>query len=72
MGCRAGADGGFSPRPDGPFGVFHRDDELDGRAIRVRYIWSRVATEEPGWEQAFSLDEGNAWETNWIIDFTRL
>jgi hypothetical protein len=24
------------------------------------------------WEQAFSLDEGNSWETNWTMDFTRL
>ena len=24
------------------------------------------------WEQAFSLDEGNSWETNWYMDFTRV
>jgi hypothetical protein len=24
------------------------------------------------WEQAFSRDEGNSWETNWYMDFTRL
>ncbi|CAN5733925.1 hypothetical protein BH10PSE6_BH10PSE6_50860 [soil metagenome] len=64
--------GGFRPRADGPFGVFYGDDELDGRAIRVRTIWSRIATEEPRWEQAFSLDEGNDWETNWTMDFTRV
>jgi len=64
--------GGFTLRPDGPFGIFHGDDTLDGRAIRVRYIWSRIATDAPRWEQAFSLDEGNRWETNWIMDFTRV
>lgn len=64
--------GGFSQRPGGPFDVFYGDHALDGRAIRVRTIWSRVATEESRWEQAFSLDEGNAWEANWTIDFTRL
>jgi hypothetical protein len=64
--------GGFRPRPDGPFGVFYGDDALDGRAIRVRYIWSRITTVAPRWEQAFSLDEGNDWETNWTMDFTRV
>ena len=24
------------------------------------------------YERAFSLDEGNSWETHWIMDFTRL
>jgi hypothetical protein len=64
--------GGFRPRPDGPFGLFYGDDDLDGRAIRVRYIWSRITTEGARWEQAFSLDEGNEWETNWYMDFTRV
>jgi hypothetical protein len=64
--------GGFKLRPDGPFGVFHGDDTLDGRAIRVRYIWSRITTDAPRWEQAFSCDEGKDWETNWTMDFTRL
>jgi hypothetical protein len=64
--------GGFAQRPDGPFGVFYGDDELDGRAVRVRYIWSRIADSTPRWEQAFSGDEGNSWETNWYMDFTRM
>jgi hypothetical protein len=64
--------GGFKQRPDGPFGVFHGDDELDGRAIRVRFIWSRIATQTPRWEQAFSRDEGGSWETNGYMDFTRV
>jgi len=25
----------------------------------------------PRWEQAFSANGGKAWETNWIMDFTR-
>jgi hypothetical protein len=64
--------GSFSPRPDGPFGVFYGDDALNGRDIRVRYIWSRITPEAARWEQAFSADEGNSWETNWYMDFTRL
>src|SRR6478735_2670318 len=53
--------GGFTQRPDGPFGLFYGEDELDGRAIRVRYIWSRVTGEAARWEQAFSADEGSGW-----------
>jgi hypothetical protein len=64
--------GSFRQRPDGPFGVFHGDDAHDGRAIRVRFIWSRITPESARWEQAFSLDEGNSWETNWYMDFTRV
>ena len=40
--------------------------------IRVRLIWSRIAEQSARWEQAFSLDEGNNWETNWYMDFTRV
>jgi hypothetical protein len=53
-------------------GTFYGDDEHNGRAIRVRYLWSRIAPSSARWEQAFSLDEGNSWETNWVMDFTRL
>jgi hypothetical protein len=30
-----------------------------------------VTTSTPRWEQAFSEDGGETWETNWIMDFTR-
>ena len=37
---------------------------------RVRFIWSGVTTPTPRWEQAFSDDSGETWETNWVMDFT--
>ena len=43
-----------------------------GRDIRIRFIWSRIANDSARWEQAFSTDDGNSWETNWYMDFTRL
>jgi len=55
----------------GDTGVFEGDDTFEGRPIRVRFILSRVGTPNPRWEQAFSDDEGETWETNWIMDFTR-
>ncbi len=60
--------GGF----DKGIGTFYGDDEHDGRAIRVRFLWSRITPQSARWEQAFSLDEGNSWETNWTMDFTRM
>lgn len=55
----------------GGVGVFEGEDTLQGRPIRVRFTWSGVATPKPRWEQAFSDDDGEAWETNWVMDFSR-
>jgi hypothetical protein len=54
----------------GDIGVFEGDDTFGGRPIRVRFTWSRVTTPTPRWEQAFSEDGGESWETNWVMDFT--
>ena len=50
--------------------TFEGRDVLDGRPILVRFIWSGITTPTPRWEQAFSADDGETWETNWIMDFT--
>lgn len=52
-------------------GEFHGDDSHEGRPVRVRFIWSRTTTDSPRWEQAFSVDGGQTWETNWTMDLTR-
>ncbi len=53
-------------------GVFEGDDTLDGRPIRVRFIWSQITPTGARWEQAFSPDGGATWETNWVMRMTRL
>lgn len=58
-------------RFDGDVGSFYSDEELEGTPIRVRYRWTKTDPEAPRWEQAFSTDGGETWETNWIMDFTR-
>ena len=45
------------------------DDTFAGRPIRVRFTWSGVTTRTPRWEQAFSADGGETWETNWVMEF---
>ena len=51
-------------------GMFEGIDTLDGKPIRVRFVWSQIETAEPRWEQAFSADGGQTWETNWIMEFS--
>jgi hypothetical protein len=53
-------------------GEFYGDDIFKGKPIRVRYIWSKLGRDSARWEQAFSPDGGKTWETNWIMDLTRL
>jgi hypothetical protein len=52
-------------------GEFFGDDEHAGRPVRVRFRWSGITATNARWEQAFSSDGGETWETNWIMEFTR-
>jgi hypothetical protein len=58
--------GGF----EGTRGLFFGEDSDDGRAVQVRFEWNVLGTDAARWEQAFSLD-GQAWETNWVMEFER-
>ena len=53
-------------------GVFEGPDELGGKPIIVRFIWSNTSEEHPRWEQTFSSDNGKTWETNWVMLLTRV
>jgi hypothetical protein len=68
-------DGTLDPPVVGHFeagrGVFYGDDVDDGKPIRVRFIWSGITATSAHWEQAFSLDKGQTWETNWTMEMTR-
>jgi hypothetical protein len=52
----------YDTEPSGP----------NGRAILVRFIWSKTNTDSPHFEQSFSDDGGKTWEVNWITDQTRV
>lgn len=58
-------------RDDGG-GEFYDTEELDGRAITVRYVWSGITPTSAKFEQAFSADAGATWEPNWISTMTRI
>lgn len=53
-------------------GEFYGQDELEGRAILVRYVWSNITPTSAHFEQSFSADGGKTWEPNWISDVTRV
>ncbi|OPG02474.1 hypothetical protein B1R27_32240 [Streptomyces sp. GKU 895] len=52
-------------------GEFYGDDTHAGKDVRVRFVWSDVSDAGARWEQAFSLDGGGTWLTNWVMEFTR-
>jgi len=50
-------------------GTFYGKDEFNGTPIDVRFLWSVQGPDACRWEQAFSTDARQSWETNWIMDF---
>ncbi|WP_433288685.1 hypothetical protein [Micromonospora sp. CA-244673] len=69
-------DGLLTPSVYGGFhdgvGEFYGDDQLGGRAIRVRFLIFRQGPDRARFEQAYSGDGGKTWETNWIAVDNRL
>jgi hypothetical protein len=53
-------------------GIFYADDTFNGSSIRIRFVWSKITPGSCQWEQAFSPDGGVSWETNWIMEFSRV
>ena len=58
-------------RFEGGVGTFYADDTYDSRPVRMRFLWLGTDTATPRWEQALSVGDGQSWETNWTMDFTR-
>ena len=52
-------------------GTFDGPDVHDGNPVLLRFIWPKINTPTPQWEQALSADNGETWETNWTMEFTR-
>jgi hypothetical protein len=52
-------------------GEFYNQQIYEGRAIYARFVWSSVTTNSPHFEQAFSIDGGKTWGTNWITEQTK-
>lgn len=53
-------------------GEFYDQEFHQGRAVYCRFLWSNDSPTSCRWEQALSADGGRTWETNWIMEFTRV
>jgi hypothetical protein len=53
-------------------GEFFADDVADGKPIKVRFVWSDITRDRAHWEQAISTDGGKTWDSNWIMEMTRV
>lgn len=52
-------------------GDFYGDDTHDGTPIRAHFRWSDITPTSARWEQRFSVDGGQTWETNWVMEYNR-
>ena len=53
-------------------GLFFEDTEApNGQPVRVRFTWDQISEQSARWQQAFSYDGGETWDTNWIAEFSR-
>ena len=52
-------------------GKFYSHELFQDQHVYVRFLWTVFNEDSSRWEQAFSTDGGQSWETNWICDFTR-
>ena len=53
-------------------GAFYGQEDLDGKAILVRFVISHITADSARFEQAYSEDGGRSWEINWIATDTRI
>lgn len=52
-------------------GRFSHVIHLQGKPVHLRYILDNFTEISLRWQQAFSMDEGKTWDTNWIMEFTK-
>jgi hypothetical protein len=52
-------------------GRFYGLDVDAGRPVKVAFLWNDITPDSAHWSQAFSYDDGQTWETNWMMQFTR-
>jgi hypothetical protein len=66
-----GIDPGVTGRFNDGVGEFFGPDTHEGTPVLARYTWSDITPAAARWAQAFSTDDGQTWETNWIMRLTR-
>lgn len=62
-----GQTGGF----ENGVGTFGADDKDGDKPIKVKGVWDRITPTSCRWWQAVSWDDGQTWEENWFMDWTK-
>jgi hypothetical protein len=52
-------------------GRFYARDTYEDKNIIVQFCWDATEADLPDWSQAFSPDDGQTWEWNWYMTFSR-
>jgi hypothetical protein len=53
-------------------GLFYQVIEApDGQPLHARFTWDKITVNTARWQQAFSFDGGENWDTNWVMEFTK-
>jgi len=55
----------------GAIGVFRGHDHHNGIPVLVEFRWDKTDPDAPTWQQSFSADNGNTWEVNWYMYFSK-
>jgi hypothetical protein len=68
---RGALDPPLKGRFENGVGTFVGTTTLNGKAVAIRFVWSRITSTSAHWEQAYSYDGGKTWEPVWTMEFTR-
>lgn len=53
-------------------GTFTGTLQHEGRPVRAKFTWDQISDNAAHWHQAFSIDDGKTWETNWHMWMRRV
>lgn len=53
-------------------GEFFGTEIFKGKEVKLRFLWKRISEETAYWDQAYFDEINQKWETNWIMEFTRM
>ncbi len=53
-------------------GTFTGREIFEATPIIVKFVWSNITERSARWHQEFSADDGLTWETNWVMQHTRV
>jgi len=53
-------------------GEFYGKEMFRGKEVKLRFIWKQESLKTAYWEQAYYDEKTKEWETNWIMQFTKI